>query len=478
VLGSKLLLETTFNSRQADGENRFWRLFRAESAGAWVRFILAILGLALAFVAAIFSTASRDAGNVPATVILASLALLLATAVGLGTVPYLARRVEARRVRDALDFEVTRAGALYAASVLVIGIAALNTGNNLLYVIVATMLAAIAVSGLASALCLHGLELDLKVPEHIFAGIDVAATICVRNPRRWLPSLSISAVPIEKNKPKKHWKMVATKFPVPPWRPPDKQWLQLPDRKLHRVLVNNASGVFHESAYFPLLLPGSQLQAEVKLKFPKRGRYQERFSLSTRFPFAFLSKTRRVALAREVLIYPELTTYEEIVELLPMLSGKREAYQRGLGSDLYRIREYLPEDSARHVDWKATAKSGQLKVREFAREDERRLRVVFDNPGSGQIPAQTYERMVSLGASIAWNLAQQGVLLSFVSQDYEATGDVFGFLDFLAAVQPKPAVSILDTLAGSTDYSLVLTAQKRGTIPAAMWASAYFVFLE
>lgn len=471
-------METTFNPLTAKAESWFSRALRAENVGAWVRFILAILGLALAFAAAIFSTASRDAGNVPATVVLASLALLLATAVGLGTVPYLARRVEARRVRDALDFEVTRTGALYAVIVLVIGIAALNTGNNLLYVIVATMLAAIAVSGVASALCLRGLELDLKVPEHIFAGVDVAATICVRNPRRWLPSLSVSAVPIEKNKPQKRWQMVATKFPVPPWRPPEKQWLQLPDRKLHRILINNASGVFHESAYFPLLLPGSQLQAEVRLKFPQRGRYQERFSLSTRFPFAFLSKTRRVALAREVLIYPELTNSEEIVELLPVLSGKREAYQRGLGSDLYRIREYLPEDSARHVDWKATAKSGELKVREFAREDERRLRVVFDNPRSGLIPAQSYERMVSLGASVAWRLAEQGVLLSFVSQDYESCGNVFAFLNFLASIQPKSGTSVLDSLSGSTDYSLVLTAQKRGTIPPALWASAYFVFLE
>ena len=478
MLGSILLTDHAFNSQLTPAEGWFPRFLRSETFGAWARFVLAILGLALAFTAAIFSTASRDAGNIAATVILASLALLLATAVGLGTVPYLARRVEARRVRDALDFEVTRTGALYAVVVLVIGIAALNTGNNLLYVIVATMLAAIAVSGVASALCLRGLELDLKVPEHIFAGVDVGAIISVRNPRRWLPSLSVSAVPIEKNKPKKRWQMVATKFPVPPWRPPEKQWLQLPDRKLHRILVSNASGVFHESAYFPLLLPGTQLQAEVRLKFPKRGRYQERFSLSTRFPFAFLSKTRRVALAREVLIYPELTGYEEIVELLPVLSGKREAYQRGLGSDLYRIREYLPEDSARHVDWKATAKSGELKVREFAREDERRLRVVFDNPVTGQIPGPVYERMVSLAASVAWRLAQQGVLLSFVSQDYEATGDVFGFLEFLAGIQPKSGSSVLDTLSGSTDYSLVLTSQKRGTIPAAMWASAYFVFLE
>jgi uncharacterized protein (DUF58 family) len=242
--------------------------------------------------------------------------------------------------------------------------------------------------------------------------------------------------------------------------------------------VDAASGVFHESAYFALLPPKTQLQAEVKLKFRKRGRYQERFSLSTRFPFAFLAKTRRVALAREVLIYPALEASEEVVELLPVLSGKREAYQRGLGSDLYRIREYLPEDSARHVDWKATAKSGALKVREFAREDERRLRIVFDNPVPGQIPSLNYERMISLAASAAWRLAQQNVFLSFVSQDYQGSGDVHDFLEFLATLEPKAGVGVLETLSGSTDYSLVLTAQKRGTIPPVLWASAYFVFLE
>jgi hypothetical protein len=82
------------------------------ASGAWLRFLAAAIGLALAFAAAIFSTASRDSGNLLATVVLASVALLLATFVGLATVPFLARRVETRRVRDALDFEVTRSGAV------------------------------------------------------------------------------------------------------------------------------------------------------------------------------------------------------------------------------------------------------------------------------------------------------------------------------------------------------------------------------
>ena len=448
------------------------------SSGPWLRFLAAAFGLALAFAAAIFSTASRESGNVFATVLLASIALLLAALVGLATVPYLARRVEATRVREALDFEVTRSGAVYLGVVLVIGSAALNTGNNLLYIIVAILLSAILVSGVASSLCLRGLQLELKMPEHIFANAEVYGTINVRNPRKWLPSLSISAIPAETARERKKWSWVATRFPIPPWRPPERQWLQLPDRKLRRVSIDTGSGVFHQSAYFPLLPPATQLQAEVKLKFRRRGRYQERFSLSTRFPFAFLAKTRRVALAREVLIYPELTTSQEVVELLPVVSGKREAYLKGLGSDLYRIREYLPEDSARHVDWKATAKSGALKVREFAREDERRLRIVFDNPEPRLLSAEKYEHMVSLAASAAWLMAEQGVYLSFIAQEYEGVGDVFGFLEHLATLQPKTGPSIIETLPSSTDYSLVVTAQKRGSVPASMWPSGYFLFID
>src|SRR5215467_2308062 len=201
------------------------RAFRAENSGAWLRFLMAAVGLTVAFGAAVFSSAARDAGNVIATVVLASLALLLTAAVALGIVPYLVRRVSAGRLRDALDFEVTRAGMFYALVVLLIGIAALNTGNNLLYIIVAAMLAAIVVSGIASSMCLKGLELELKVPDHIFAGTDVLATVGVHNPRRLVPSLSISAVPIEKHQQQLRWRWFATTIPLPFWRPTEKQWL-------------------------------------------------------------------------------------------------------------------------------------------------------------------------------------------------------------------------------------------------------------
>src|SRR5580658_7925647 len=116
---------------------RLARALGVEIPEVWVRFLLAVVGLVMAFAAALFSTVTREAGSLWGTLILASTALLLATFVGLTTVPYLARRVVASRVREAMDYDVTRAGLVYILISVVIGIAAINTGNNLLYVVVA-----------------------------------------------------------------------------------------------------------------------------------------------------------------------------------------------------------------------------------------------------------------------------------------------------------------------------------------------------
>ena len=450
----------------------------------WVRFLLAIVGLILAFAAALFSTVSRDAGNLWATLILASTALLLAVIVGLTTVPYLARRVATARIRDAFDYDVTRVGIIYVVTVLGIGIAALNTGNNLLYIIVAAMLAAILVSGVASAVALRDLELDVHLPEHVFAQRTTLGRIVLRNPRRWLPSFSINVVSFKKDKAAKHWRWTPATFGWPPGRPPGKQWLRVPDRKLRRVSATQAlPNIFEGSAYFPYIPSGSELRADLESHFDRRGRYQqESFGLSTRFPFAFLTKTRRVPLAREIIVYPPVEPADEFFEVLPMITGEFETFARGRGHDLYRIREYMPEDSARHVDWKATAKSGSLKVREFSREDERKLRIVFDNPAAEAVSKSAYENAVALTASLSWHFAGENTEMSFIAQGYEGGPDIYRFLAYLAVVESQPLLpqsspSVIDRLQPSDDYNIIVTARPRGTIPTALWACSYFVFI-
>ena len=453
------------------------RLRRIGLSQVWVRFLVAIVGLMLAFGAALFSTVSRESGNIWATIILASAALLLATLVGLTTVPYLARQVVAARVRDAMDYDVTRAGVVYMLITVVIGIAAINTGNNLLYIVVAALLSAILVSGIASALVLRTLELDVHLPEHVFAGRPLLARLLLRNASRWLPSFSIRVVPA-KRKATKRWRWEAYTLGVPRNRPPESQWIRLPDRRLRRVSEELEKPILQQSVYFPFLASGQELRADLEMNFPARGRYCEKdFGLATRFPFAFLLKTRRISLAREVIVYPAVEPPEEFVEVLPMVTGEFETFVRGRGYDLYRIREYMPEDSARHVDWKATARTGALKVREFSREDERKLRIVFDNPLPGALTRALYERAVHLAASLGWHFYHEDVEISYVAPGLEPTPDVFAFLHYLALVEPQEATSVFERLRVSEDYNVIVTARGRSQLPPGLLPRSYVIAL-
>ena len=231
----------------------------------WVRFLVAIAGLVLAFAAALFSTVSRESGNVWGTIVLASAALLLATFVGLTTVPYLAQRVVAARLREAMDYDVTRAGLIYILFTVALGIAALQSGNNLLYVVVAALLSAILVSGIASAVVLRGLELDIHIPEHVFAGRPMLARLLLRNTSSWMPSFSVRIVPA-KRKPARRWRWEAATFGWPRNRTPEQQWVRLPDRRLRRVNEAADRPILQQSVYFPFLPPKQELRADLEIK--------------------------------------------------------------------------------------------------------------------------------------------------------------------------------------------------------------------
>src|SRR6185437_11343271 len=392
----------------------FWANLDGE---AWLRFLIAIAGLGLAFAAAVFSSAARESGNMLATAIFASSALFLAAVVGLTTVPYLARRVAATRVREALHYELTREGMVYLGTALVIGIAALNTANNVLFIVLAAMLAAIIVSGLASAAVIRRLDLDMAMPQNAFAGKPVAVRVRLTNPRLWMPAFSVKVfTPAGKKKRVPEWEWQKTEFIFPRRR----QWLRLPDYTLRRKApAQRTAQLLTRPVYFPYVGARDTAEAQVELIFPKRGLYsQDSFSVATRFPFSFLIKSRKIQLERELLVYPALLESDDVLDVLPMITGEFVSYARGRGSELYLIREYTPQDSARNLDWKATAKTGSLKVREYSREDERRLRLVFDNPEPGRVASSVYERSVSLAATLACHFNTENVELSFAGTEY------------------------------------------------------------
>ncbi len=450
---------------------------RASMPEIWKRSLIAIFGLGLSFAAALFSTVTRDTGNVVATAILAGGSLLVSVWVGMTTVPYLARRVVSGvRWQDSLDFEVTRAGIVYVLATLLIGVAALNTGNNLLYLIVSTMLGAVLVSGVCSSLVLRGLALHVDLPQHVFAKENALGSLELRNSRRWLPSLSVSIVPPKERKVKERWRAESATFGFPPMRPPERQWMSIRDIKIRRVPdAPAAPTVFRGTIHFALIPPRSSAKSEIELCFQSRGLYrQDAFALVTVFPFGLLVKRRSVDVAHELVVYPAVDAAAELAQILPAIASDLSSLHAGPGQDLLRIRPYETGDSARHVDWKATAKSGTLKIREFARDEQVRLRIVFDNPTAGQVSAESYERGIRLAASLAWYFAHVSEIVSFVAPGFRTSHDVWEFLRYLALVQPSVSGSILEELKDTGEFNLIVTSRLEGSVVPAVRSMSRF----
>jgi len=110
--------------------------------------------------------------------------------------------------------------------------------------------------------------------------------------------------------------------------------------------------------YFPHVPRQQTVRQNVEMTFPRgdlpAGSARIAHKVSR---LAFFQKTRRVDLEVEALVYPPVEPTAEFCEILPLVSGELESYQRGRGNDLYSIRDYQFNDSARHVDWKATARN-------------------------------------------------------------------------------------------------------------------------
>jgi uncharacterized protein (DUF58 family) len=300
-------------------------------------------------------------------------------------------------------YRVTGGGALFVLALALTGAAAFLSANNLLYLIFSAMLALLLVSGFLSRLVLSGLEIELLLPEHISARVPSPARVRIRNLKRLTPSFSI----------------------------------ELGGR---RDPVNNTPSILTAPVYFPLIRGRAAIETSIQVTFPRRGRHRENlFVLSTRFPFGFLRRTTMVTLRRETIVYPSLEPQPHTELLLDDVAGEVETHYRGNGLDFYRIRPYETTDSARLVDWKSTAHTGALQVREFSRERQRTVEIYLDRRIEAGKSAW-FERAVEQCAFLVWHLADREIEVWLRSQRFSCAvpqdGEVYELLRFLAMVEP------------------------------------------
>ncbi|MGH9689327.1 MAG: DUF58 domain-containing protein [Candidatus Acidiferrales bacterium] len=438
------------------------RFLRPRERSAWRNFAIALLVLAVAMVFALVSAAAAQQGRVVLAAVTTVIALGLAGWVAITIVPAMAKRTSLRWIAYQIDYRLTREGIIYLAAVFILVLAAVNTGNNLLFLILACSLAGILISGVLSRVVLTGISLKLDLPDHIFADEPILAELELRNEKLFWSSFSLRVVG---------------------------QTAKDGDEGNH---------ILTRPVFFPYLGRGGKVTQKVELRFDQRGVYrQDAFGIRTRFPFGFFEKTRRVTSDISITVYPRVEPTDQFYEILPLLSGEIASSFRGRGHELHSLRKYLSTDSARFVDWKVSAKSGQLMVREFAREDERRVMLVLDPfigpsraaagaPSAAEY-AERFERAVALAACIAWHFYELQSVLQFRTHTFSTplapAGEIiYDALRELALVQLDSSArggAFLDSLANEPEiFKIILTAHPQRTIPTALWSSSYFLFID
>jgi uncharacterized protein (DUF58 family) len=243
-----------------------------------------------------------------------------------------------------------------------LGVAAVNTGNNLLYLLSSMLLALVVVSGILSEAVIRRLRLAPALPDEILAGRPVLIGATVQSLKRWVPSYSITLEVHE-------------------------------DGRVVRYI------------YIPRIPAGDARLVTWEATLPRRGRHRlGGLRITTRFPFGIFLKAGQVTMQDEVLVYPALAPISP--QRLRDLGGGGAVHtrRRGRGSDLHDLRDYRAGDDPRLIHWKSSAKTGSLTVRELEAETTLDTRIMLVGAGD---PARV-EAGIAEAASLAVHLLRAG----------------------------------------------------------------------
>lgn len=269
----------------------------------------------------------------------------------------------------------TKEGMVFLGLSLFVGFAALNTGNNLLYLAFGMMLSFIVASGVMSMINLARIQVTVKPTGDAFAASASKLKFSIRNEKYLIPSYSIS------------------------------------------IELEN------EKVFIPYLPAKKESIVGVSYLFRRRGWNKiPEARLSTRFPFGFFRKWIRVDTGENnVLVYPRLQNvsldYEDTRKNPEHRNPDQEGSSKqrsGSGEDIRSIKEYNSGDNPKLIHWKTTAKTGRVMVREIEEETENKEAVLKFVPHKD---IGLLERQISRVASAFLELRKQGFDIEFRTPD-------------------------------------------------------------
>jgi uncharacterized protein (DUF58 family) len=259
---------------------------------------------------------------------------------------------------------LTRIGTTFILSTIVLAIAALNTGNNALYIAVAFMLGCLVLSGLASQGGLKRIAVDVGGIDEAWAERPADGTLLVRNRSRI-------------------------------WNVRDV------------VLVSDSLAA---PVLIPLLPRRSEHIVPAAFLFHRRGlAHVTAIDSYTRYPFGFFLKKRRLRVASEVVVFPKILGDRALEDRYRAVEGEQSGSQRpGPGSDIHAFREYTRGDSLRHVHWKKSASLGRWIMKQTELESARSVHVVVDPYKPPEASDEVFEEMISAAATFLFDATGRG----------------------------------------------------------------------
>ncbi|MDG2283242.1 MAG: DUF58 domain-containing protein [Longimicrobiales bacterium] len=302
----------------------------------------------------------------------------------------------------------TSGGVAFTLGTVAVGFAAMNTGNNLLYLLLGAMLGFIAVSGWLSEQAIRGLRVERRAPRAVTVGLDMRLTYEVTNEKRRLPSLAVEL--LEQGLP--------------------------------------------ESAFLVHVPAGGHTTTKSVNSFVRRGIYPlGSVTLSTGFPFGLFRKERDIHMPGEITVWPR--TDRAVREPAPGVgripsTGMSARGAAGSRGEYRSLRDYRVGDDSRDIHWKSSARLRGPVIREYERDGAETTWICLDLRGE---PGEAAEVAVEVAASLASRAVSQHRPFALVVGDdvlepADGMGQLERALDVLAradfspdAPPPSPPVS-------------------------------------
>ncbi|MDY7233244.1 DUF58 domain-containing protein [Hyalangium rubrum] len=256
-------------------------------------------------------------------------------------------------LRPPRTLKVTRVGRTYLVVTFGVGLGALNTGNNLLYLVLGLLLSMVVVSGVLSERCLRHLRPRRLGTESAFAGEPFAFRWALRREQGHAFALTLGEV-------------------------------DTPLTGEGRV------------GYLP---SGTEHVIRADLTAPRRGPVQlSGVRVTTTWPLGLFAKTRVFDLEGTLLVYPRRGYACQVPgEALQGLFGDSSSPRRNDGTgDVAGLRELEPQEDARRVHWRKSAAVGKLLKVEREREERRTYVLTVDAGLTGDALERRCEEVAAL----------------------------------------------------------------------------------